>query len=95
LLPVAAVIAQSVIPQQHGHQRVVGTAAGGTSRHCRAAGSAPQPCNGLIWAQHTSDFAAALVQMFTKTGRASQISLVKEITIGLTIGAALGLWWQT
>ncbi|KAI3429531.1 hypothetical protein D9Q98_005619 [Chlorella vulgaris] len=34
-------------------------------------------------------------QMFTKTGRASQISLVKEITIGLTIGAALGLWWQT
>ncbi|PRW60679.1 cytochrome c oxidase subunit 5C-2 [Chlorella sorokiniana] len=34
-------------------------------------------------------------QMFTKTGQASRISLGKEIAIGLTMGAALGFWWQT
>lgn len=35
------------------------------------------------------------VQMFTKTGQASRVSLGKEIAIGLTMGAALGFWWQT
>lgn len=33
--------------------------------------------------------------MFTKTGQASRVSLGKEIAIGLTMGAALGFWWQT
>ena len=33
-------------------------------------------------------------QMFTKTGQASKISVVKEIIIGSTLGIGLGLWWQ-
>lgn len=33
-------------------------------------------------------------QMFTKTGRASQVSALKEIAIGLTLGISLGLVWQ-
>ena len=35
------------------------------------------------------------LQMFTKTGQASRVSLGKEIAIGLTMGASLGFWWQT
>lgn len=33
--------------------------------------------------------------MFTKNGQASKISVVKEIVIGTTLGAAFGFWWQT
>jgi hypothetical protein len=33
--------------------------------------------------------------MFTKTGQASRVSIIKEIAIGTTMGAALGFWWQT
>lgn len=38
---------------------------------------------------------AGCLQMFTKTGQASRVSVVKEIAIGLTLGTALGLYWQT
>ena len=34
-------------------------------------------------------------QMFTKTGQASKVNLIAEIGIGLTMGTALGFWWQT
>lgn len=33
-------------------------------------------------------------QMFTKTGQASRVSVVKEIAIGLALGTGLGLIWQ-
>ena len=33
--------------------------------------------------------------MFTKNGQASRVSIIKEIAIGATMGAALGFWWQT
>lgn len=36
-----------------------------------------------------------LMQMFTTTGQASRVSIVKEIVIGASLGTALGFWWQT
>jgi hypothetical protein len=33
-------------------------------------------------------------QMFTKSGMASKVSVVKEIGIGLTLGLASGFLWQ-
>lgn len=44
---------------------------------------------------HRLLFACSPLQMFTKTGQASRVSLGKEIAIGLTLGASLGFWWQT
>lgn len=35
------------------------------------------------------------LQMFTKNGQASRVSLMKEIVIGSAIGTVLGLYWQT
>jgi hypothetical protein len=40
-------------------------------------------------------FGLRFLQMFTKTGRGSRISVVKEILIATGLGTALGLWWQT
>lgn len=34
-------------------------------------------------------------QMFTKTGAASRISVVKELGIGLALGLVAGMVWQT
>lgn len=33
-------------------------------------------------------------QMFTTHGKASKVSVVKEIVIALTLGGALGMLWQ-
>lgn len=34
------------------------------------------------------------IQMFTKNGRSKQISLLREIGTGLTLGLAAGLVWK-
>lgn len=33
-------------------------------------------------------------QLFTKTGQASRVSVVKEIVLGMSAGLALGMVWQ-
>lgn len=33
-------------------------------------------------------------QMFTTTGAASKVSVVKELTIGLALGLVGGFYWQ-
>lgn len=46
-------------------------------------------------AAHHLTASSALLQMFTKTGQASRVSVAKEILIGASLGAALGFYWQT
>lgn len=66
-------------------ERLVGSGVGGDAASGRAVGTREH-------ANHLTHFPMAACPC--RTGRASQISLIKEIAIGLTMGTALGFWWQ-
>ena len=42
----------------------------------------------------SSPAAIKAVNQFTSQGRSKKVSLIAELTIGLSLGLAAGLWWK-